>query len=192
MHPIRGRGYDPPTVGDVGMPASLKNWLRPYYRNTPLWYATHPRRFQAYCVGTAKSGTHSIAALLERRYRVCHEAEDDQMIDVVFAAAEGRMSDADVTRWLVKRDKRLWLEMDASQLNYFFVRQLATAFPDSKYILTIRDCYSFVDSFINHQLARPAPEHWRKLRDFRFKPEHYPPGEHERPLADRGLYSLDG
>jgi len=47
---------------------------------------------------------------------------------------------------LVARDRRLWLEMDSSHLNSLVAPALRDAFPQARFILTIRECYSWLDS----------------------------------------------
>jgi hypothetical protein len=83
------------------------------------------------------------------------------------------------------------LELDSSQLNYFLLDSLVSEFPNAKFILTIRDCYSWLDSFINHQLSRNCSPNWQRLRDFRFD-SNSEYKEEERILAQHGLYTLDG
>jgi hypothetical protein len=83
------------------------------------------------------------------------------------------------------------LELDSSQLNYFLLDSLVSEFPNAKFILTIRDCYSWLDSCINHQLSRNCYPNWQRLRDFRFD-SNSEYKEEERILAQHGLYTLDG
>lgn len=49
----------------------IKNNLRSFVK---------PQKFRAYCVGTAKSGTHSVSAIFEKNYRASHEPEGAQLI----------------------------------------------------------------------------------------------------------------
>jgi hypothetical protein len=148
------------------------------------------RRFQAYCIGSAKSGTHSLAAIFACGYASRHEAEHSRMIRAAIARADGSRKESALRCYLIRRDRRLCLEMDSSQLNGVFADLLADSFPQARFVLTIRDCYSFLDSVINHQLARPASDSWKQFRELRFGGfEH---SAHARILAERGLYPLDG
>jgi hypothetical protein len=173
-----------------------RRWVRARIQIGPLSRLLHPRRFQAYCVGTAKSGTTSIADIFSRSYQAAHEPDYVRMIETILATF-GTVDRRGIDCFLRKRDQQLWLEMESSQLCYFFVEHLVRVFPDARFLLTIRDCRSWLDSLINHQLARPLSgerhaEYWQKLRDLRFgtAPDRHP--EPERPLAERGLYTLDG
>lgn len=149
-----------------------------------------PRRFRAYCVGTAKSGTHSLADLFALRYRSAHEPESDLLIQTVLSW-KGKQADRRCKAQFVRTlDRRLRLEMNSSQLNLFFLETLAKEFPAAKFILTIRNPYAFADSFINHQLNDPRPDNpWRDFRLGRGRLRHV---RQERLLENLGLYTLDG
>lgn len=60
-------------------------------------------------------------------------------------------------------------------------------------MLTLRNCYAWLDSFINHSLyfvdVRPG---WDKLRDFRFKTTEAAHPPKERILKEQGFYTIDG
>ena len=63
----------------------------------------------------------------------------------------------DLQQLVHRRDKALWLEMEASAFNVHVLDLLVQEFPHARFILTIRDCYSWVDSALNHQLGRKLP-----------------------------------
>lgn len=162
--------------------SSVLEELRPIFQS---------RRFQIYCVGTAKSGTHSIAELFRDHYRAAHEPEDEQfirlLVDVKHRVAE--------TQSLVKRvrrnDRRHFLELNSSSFNYWLIDILLEEFPDAKFLLSIRDCYSWLDSFINHQLSRKCSAAWQQLRALRFESNDYKHAPEEKVLVEKGLYTLD-
>ena len=163
-----------------------------YYRSPVSKWVTS-RQAQIYCVGTAKSGTHSLASLFSDELRTFHEADWQAVIKLILASAETGGERRALRRRLLERDRQFALDIDSSQLNYFYLPELLELFPNSKFVLTIREPRSWLDSLINHQLARgtPPPE-WRRLRDFRFARDgaEHPP--EEAALKARGLYTLDG
>lgn len=159
---------------------------------TPLHRLMSPRKTHLYCIGSAKSGTHSIAAMFDGQLRSAHEPESDEVIDLILDNEAGLVGDAELNRFLLKRDRRLWLDVDSSQLNFFFIRKLVELFPDAKFVLTIRDPYSWLDSFMDHQLARGGTDTWIKLRNHRFRPDLHTHQEGESVLKENGLYTLDG
>lgn len=162
------------------------------FYSAPVSKHLHPRQTQVYCVGTAKSGTTSLATLFKGQLRTFHEADCKEAINLILDLAEGRATRGALRSFLVARDRRLQLDLDSSQLNYFFLTDLLGLFPAAKFILTLRDPYSWLDSLINHQLGRRSvPPEWRRLRDYRFGGGRPHPAE-ERALEARGLYTLDG
>lgn len=170
----------------------IENRVRKTLGATPLIRLLNPRKAHVYCIGTAKSGTHSIAAMFDDRLRCAHEPESDEVIDLILDIDAGLIEDEELDRYLLKRDRRLWLDIDSSQLNFFFIRKLVALFPDAKFVLTIRDPYSWLDSFMDHQLARGGSDKWVELRNYRFRPDKYTHQEGERVLRENGLYTLDG
>ena len=162
------------------------------FKTSSMFRLAQRRQAQLYCIGTAKSGTHSMDALLSSHLRSGHEPESDEIIDVILANAAGRMDDSEVDYYLLLRDRRLSLELDSSQLNIFLLHKLVQLFPNAKFILTIRDPYSWLDSFINHQLTHSASDKWIAFRDFRFRPDLYVHQPEEAVLKDHGLYTVDG
>jgi hypothetical protein len=149
------------------------------------------RRLHAYCIGNAKSGTHSVAGLFAREYRAAHEPEPEELARAAVAAESGLLNQPDLARLLRERDARLMLEMDASIFNFFVLDGLVREFPDARFLLLIRDCYSWVDSFVNHQLARPtAPQHgW--FSPWWFRPERFRHSDKAGVLSESGLYPLE-
>ena len=70
---------------------------------------------------------------------------------------------------------------------------MTSLFSHAKFILTIRDPYSWLESFFNHQLGRQVSDRWSRLRELRFRHavfEEHP--KEEALLKRRGLYTLDG
>ena len=169
-----------------------KNRLKEDFQKTFLFRLINPRKTHLYCVGTAKSGTHSIAAIFGNQLRSAHEPESEEVIDTILNIAAGKINTQEIHQYILKRDQRLWLEIDSSQLNFFLLNELVNLFPKAKFILTIRHPYPWLDSFINHQLARGGSSKWQQLRDLRFRPDIYSHASEEKFLKEMGLYSLDG
>jgi hypothetical protein len=152
--------------------------VRPYVR---------PRRVHAFGVGAPKSGTHSLAGMF-RRYRAAHEPENDLLIPAILRSdPAGPVPDADV---LVRaRDRRLWLELESSHLLLHLLESLVSVWPDARFILTIRDPYTWMGSALNGQQRKPAPPRWGRLGYYRFR-EFLParlPAARELPIADHTL-----
>lgn len=150
------------------------------------------RQCHLYCVGTAKSGTHSIASMFDGHLRSQHESENTALVRTIIEHSSGRIGEAELRAWVKQRDRQLYLDIDSSQLNYFLLDTLVEEFDDALFLLTIRDCYSWLDSFINHSLRHKASEKFLALRALRFKADIFTHPPEEQLLAVKGLYTLDG
>lgn len=154
-----------------------------------------PRKFHAYCVGTAKSGTHSVAAIFDENYRSAHEPDLEQLIYLKDQFDSGEIDTAQLLDFLKKRDTRNYLHMESSDFGGYFFQEFMNISPKAKFILPIRDCYSFIDSIINHQINNPVTEHsiWKLGRDINYGDSINNFPEEERILAAYdGLYSIKG
>ena len=152
----------------------------------------YQRKCRLYCVGAAKTSTHSIDSMFDRTIRSSHEPDSAEVIGKILDLSRDRIQEAEIISYIRKRDKRLRLDVDSSQLNFFLLDYLLEEFPKALFLLTIRDCYSWLDSFINHSLRRNASESWIKLREYRFRSSEFSHPPEERPLEEKGLYTLDG
>lgn len=153
---------------------------------------SYVRKARLYCVGTAKSGTHSIASMWDDTVRAQHEAQSAALIGKITEIARGEVSNPDVRRYIRGRDRRLKLDVDSSQLNFFLLDYLLEEFRDAQFLLTVRDCYSWLDSFINDSLRREARDDWLEFRAFRFRADQFQHPLEELALMSKGLYTLDG
>ena len=152
------------------------------------------RRTQLYCVGIAKSGTNSIAKMFSQNVRAVHEPQVLLLIDKFFDWAGGRISEQEMSRWIRARDREMALEVDSSWINILILGFLLREFSEARFVLTIRDCYSWLNSTLNHAVRFKdisAPQRVR-ARDFVFNREGFVHAPEERTLKERGFYTLDG
>lgn len=112
---------------------------------------TSPRRFRAYNVGLAKTGTNSIAALFGQ-YRSAHEFMFPETVAQIARWQDGSLSEASFKAYVLERDRRGGLEMDSASFNHHYLQILADTFPEAQFIFTIRDCYSWLNSILNMSL----------------------------------------
>jgi hypothetical protein len=168
--------------------------IRPY-RYSPLFRMLHPRRFHAFCVGTDKSGTHAIAQFFQKNFRSAHEKTYGEAIELALKYRDKKISREGLWEGLRRRDKYAWLEMDASHNHGLYIGELVECFPAAKFILTIRDCISWVDSHFNQcmnfQEKQGSP--WIDYHDHRFNRDGkgFEYEEEDAPLKKHGFYSLD-
>ena len=147
-------------------------------------------RVKAFCVGQAKSGTVSLVGLLSRNYRAAHEPERPELLDMILRESRGELSAGDFRKFLLERDARLNLEYDVSWVNQFVIGHLLDVFPAARFIVLVRDSYTWLQSAIGHLVSRELPSEIVNILPWWIKPEHYPHSVHDRALAERGLYSI--
>ena len=111
------------------------------------------RKFHAYCVGLPRSGTHSIAKMLEDEYMSSHEPYHASMIK--FLMSEKNKSAKSREEYIRVRDSLLNLEMESTHLLHNFMPELVKLFPESKFLLTVREPRSWLESEFN-QLLKPG------------------------------------
>jgi len=160
----------------------------------PLKRILKKRKFHAYCVGSPKSGTHSINSMLNDNYRSKHEPLDMLSIKLLHDCKNNTLSEMGLDHFLRMRDIYLWCEMEASHFNGSFCTTLHTIFPKAKFILTLRDCYTWVDSWFNHQLSRkfqPKDSIWSVGRDLYYNSgNEY--SKYDKILEEHSLLPLSG
>ncbi|MDE2890097.1 MAG: hypothetical protein OXR72_17995 [Gemmatimonadota bacterium] len=150
----------------------------------------NPVRVKAFCVGQAKSGTASLVGLLTGCYRAAHEPERPELLDMILRESNGEVTAEEFREFLLARDARLNLEYDVSWVNQFVIGHLLEVFPASKFIVLIRDCYSWLQSAVGHLVSREMPGEILDFLPWWTKPERYPHSDHDRALAERGLDSV--
>lgn len=150
----------------------------------------HTRSFRAYCVGHARSGTASVHGVCQTSFRSAHEPEISELLKRILLAANGPTGRDGLLSYIGDRDTRLGLDCDSSWANHFLMSDLAKAFPDAQFILLIRDCYTWVESLINHMLTVEIPANVRAFAEWWFQPQKHPYGRGERLLEERGLFSI--
>ena len=180
-------------------PAGVKGLLRGPYRKSrrlaklallPLTLA-RSRRLDVCCCGLSKTGTHSIAGLFEN-YRSAHHPDEEVRLPLATAYLRGEVDEAAAQRILRRRDRLLWLEMESSSLGGILIEALSRACPSKKFILTIRDVYSWCDSWIDHNINLPSVDSspWATLDRIRLRIKDFQPTKFDSPLTARGLPPL--
>jgi hypothetical protein len=170
-------------------------WLTPVYEKLPsAIFPQHYRHIQAYCVGTPRSGTVSITDQFKNNFRVGHEPESRFLTWKLIAYKTGKMSAAKMRRYLEHRDRRMCLELDSSYLNSEIVEFLVQLFPEAKFILTVRDCLSWAESFASFLINKPEflhrKEHIRQHMALLFGAPPYSYSPYENILKRSGLHPV--
>ncbi|MGX5172730.1 sulfotransferase [Aliikangiella sp. IMCC44653] len=153
----------------------------------------HPRQLQAFSIGTPKSGTTSVAGLFNQHFRSSHEPERIELIHVIHRHFHGKMSDEAYVKWLVKRDKRIWLDIESNCFLGYRPDLLFKAYPKAHYLLSIREPLSWLDSMLNHTINYPPPSeqviaYWH---DMFFRPSEHPHQAEDKALREHNVYSIE-
>lgn len=159
------------------------------WRANPL-KGLYRRRFQVYCIGAAKTGTTSVAGLFEREYLAAHEPETRQTVRTAIAYLEGSCDRASLQDGLLKRDRRLSLEVESAHPLGYLCDLLEETFPTAKFIITLRKPHSWLASRLNYHLNANPPE-WQEYRDYFWTQQHTTYFSEERILEQHGICSLD-
>lgn len=141
------------------------------------------RAFQAYCVGAPRTGTTSVFGLFSY-YRSGHEVNSEELLKVSLDYQEGKIEQDTLEEYVLIRDNTLCLEMDSSAHNYYIIPILLQLFPNAKFLIPMRDCVSWLDSYINYginnfqQNKRTSLQRMRMgLHRYGELWRHYSPGE---------------
>ena len=149
------------------------------------------RRLHVYGVGLAKTGTHYLAGMFNTHYRAAHEYDWASTIVLAQRVQSGALSENWIKRRIRERDSEWRLDVDVSHVNVFMIERLVEEFPSARFIATIRDCYSWLVSMLNHQLNRPFAGHTLEWANFAFPKWKFNYPVEEAPLKRAGLYCLD-
>jgi hypothetical protein len=123
----------------------------------PSIRSLEPRKIHVYCIGTPKSGTTSMAGIFSLKYRSFHEPLAYDLIHRFWKGKTWR--DSDIANYLYQRDRLLNLEAEASHPLLPCISTLVKIFPNSRFIFTIRDCYSWLESIMNEEAETKQFKH---------------------------------
>jgi hypothetical protein len=118
-----------------------------------------PRRLRLYGVGNGRSGTTSLTRMFDE-YRAAHEIDLDRTRALAARVLAGEL---DVDSWRVRaalrrRSVRYHLEVDVAGLMAPFARPLVGMYADARFVLLVRDCFSWLDSVVEHRVRRPIAD----------------------------------
>ena len=159
----------------IALPLWLRLWDSPYWRRIVHQSRKHryDRSFLAFGVGLPKTGTQSLARILAKEYRAAHEPETWIVTHFLRrnSVAQNRLLTSTSCKELFQaRDALLGLEFESNWILGLAIEALYSTFPKAKYILTIRDCISWINSEINQKYVIGHRQPWRILSDYRYGP----------------------
>jgi hypothetical protein len=147
------------------------------------------RRLRLYVVGMAKTGTTTMADVFGQ-YRSYHEIDRRRMVPTSARAIAGELSTRQATWEMRRRSIRFGLEVDSTWFLWPFVPDLRALYPDAQFVVLIRDCFSWLDSMVEHWIrtdSRGGPRNKQPLRRALFAGADAPSAAaDDRALTERG------
>ena len=148
------------------------------------------RATKAFCVGQAKAGTASLVGLLKPYHRAAHEPEREEILEMILLESSGDVDEEKFRAYLIERDQRLSLDYDVAWANQFIISHLLAVFPDAKFVVLLRDPFTWLQSIIGHLLSRDVPADVISFLDWWFKPDRYPHSSQDSKLKNQKVYSI--
>lgn len=149
------------------------------------------RRLDVSCCGLSKTGTHSMAGIFQN-YRCQHHPGANVRLPLAVAYLNNQTREDEARSILKNQDRSMWLEVESSSLAGVLIRPLVEACPDKKFILTMRDVYSWFDSWLDHNINSPPniSSPWAKLDLVRLRVKDFSPTTYDEPLTEQGFPPL--
>jgi hypothetical protein len=100
------------------------------------------------------------------------------------------MSVSDCRDWLLQRDQKLKLDVEASHPLGYVAPILVETFPTAKFVITVRNVRDWLKSRLDfHKIKQPRE--WEHYRNYIWSKGHSSFSPEEEVLKEHGLYSLD-
>jgi len=168
------------TIAKQVLPSALLNSL--YGRET-----------RVYALGVPKSGTTSIAGIFREHCRTEHEAHRPRTVGEMHAHYTGEITDDELIKLYRARDRRLLVDVESNCFLAYRPDLLLNAFPDAKFIVTIREPLAWLDSILDNNINFPrtktaAMTQWHSVF---FQASKSADDVGDKPLLDRDLHRLD-
>ncbi|MDZ4763335.1 MAG: sulfotransferase [Chloroflexota bacterium] len=168
--------------------------LRRVYQ--PILNQRIERRFQAFAVGLQRCGTHSMHFIFQKNYRSAHEPSIIHTCELMYDRVHGGMDEKTFERRWLSRDRFLWLEMESNNIPTIIAPTLARLFPEAKFVLLLRDPYSWLHSLwaVQHWFT-PISQHprwYQKMMAYMYGYGRMEYGAGDQNLKQIGLPPLRG
>lgn len=163
---------DPFSSQIYGIPLSPKERLKLSIHSlsceSPLLLTFSKRKFHAFCIGLPRSGTHTIACLFNGYYAAAHEPDPKETIIRIMDWNYRKSSKAEMLKFLSFRDRTFYLDLESSHYLHHIVDLLVEKFPQAKFILTVREPLSWLESEVNQNYITRDMSLWRSLERYRY------------------------
>lgn len=148
---------------------------------------------KVFCVGNFKSGTVSLCGLLGQQLRGAHEPDAFLFSKMWLHKAKGQLGSTEWEEFLIRRNNALSLDFEASGFLTTEAPLLAQLYPHSKFILSIREPESWLQSLRRHILKNRSKlgcHYWEPIFEEWFGQAEFEPEEAE--LKAKNLFPTRG
>jgi Sulfotransferase domain len=99
-------------------------------------------------VGLFRTGTTTICEMFAKSFRADHEFRIEDELDVLVKRFARENSDNELRAFVRDRDAENPLDLDSSGAHFGLIDILSSEFPEAKFILTLRNVYSWLNSCV--------------------------------------------
>ena len=114
---------------------------------------------RVYGVGMGRSGSTSVARMFGR-YRSAHEVDAERLLPIGAAVLHGELAvdGSQVRAALRRRSWRFQLDVDSAPFLSPLTPALVQVFDDTRFVLALRDCFSWLDSQLEWERSHPSSD----------------------------------
>jgi hypothetical protein len=132
------------------------------------------------------------------KYRVGHEQHLEKTVSLIRGKMNGSLSWKEILSALKDRENQMRLECESNSLLAYLSSELAELFPKARFILTVREPYSWLSSNLKQHLSSPYSQllsPYKRARDTRRKlygvlsDDDFP--EEEEALRRKGVWNIE-
>lgn len=103
---------------------------------------------KVFSVGLFRSGTTTMWEMFARSFRADHEFQVQEEMDVFERRLKDSITDDEARAFIRERDAAKPLDLDSCGAHFGVLDILADEYPEAKFILTLRDVYSWMNSCV--------------------------------------------
>lgn len=150
------------------------------------------RKSRVFALGPPKSGTTSIASIFRDYCRADHEAHRPRTVAEMHGHFTGQLSDDELKASYRARDRQLVLDAESNCFLAYRPDLLAETFPDSRFIIAIREPRSWLTSIVDNNInfRRDKNEVLTQWHEVFFGEARQEGTAHDAPLVSNGLYPV--
>jgi len=108
---------------------------------------------KVFCTGLFRTGTTTMQQMFARSFSSDHEFQLQDQLSIFERRLLGTISSAEIREFIHSRSAAKPLDMDSCGAHFSIVDYLVEEYPDAKFLLTVRDIYSWMNSVVGKLLG---------------------------------------